>query len=222
MKIVVQRVIALCVIVLIVWQAWTHRHLVTLSTLIAPEAKTADKPPGYVEQQQANRMVTIVGPLSDLFKTEKAADKEDEEKERPDSQEIMPSDHVGPSAIGTAAVLLHRTFRVRRVVDQPFDLPPHAFNPQLRGHYRGFQQGVEGAANETASVQFLLLSEEQYANFISGHPAEALLTADGSDEQEISFRMPPTFEQPARYHMVFKNDSGASRQVVQADFRVDF
>ena len=211
-------VIGLSVISVVSWVAWTHLRHVTVATFVAPGQKTADKPPSYSEQEEAKQAVPVWRPLGELLKSDAPANSA---TDQPASQRIVASDHVGPSPVGTERVLLHRTFRVTRIVDQPFDLPPHAFNPQLHGRYRAFPQGGE-EEDESSSVQFLLLSEEQYANLLSGRPAEALLTADGSEEQEINFRLPPTFEQAAKYHLVFKDNSKTAKEVVRADFRIEF
>ncbi len=41
--------------------------------------------------------------------------------------------------------------------------------------------------------------------------------------QEVNTYLPPTFAQPARYYLVFRNNSRANgKKLVQADFRVDF
>jgi hypothetical protein len=218
MGITARRVVGLCVILFIVSQAWTHRHLVTQSHFIPAAARRGETQSSYAEQEQANQIVTVVGPLTELMDPDTPGSSDNE---RSTSGEIVASDHVSPSPVGAKAVLLHKTFRVARIVQQPFVLPPHAFNPQLRGSYRGFAQEREPAADQPGSVQFLLLNEEQYASFVQGRPTEALLTADSSDECEINFRLPPSFEQSAKYHLVFRNNS-ASQQVVRADFQVEF
>lgn len=212
-------VMGLCVVLVVSWVAWTHLRRVTVAAFVTPEQKTADKPPSYSAQEKAKQAVPVWGPLGELLKSDAPVNSE---TDQPSSRQIVASDHVGPSPVGTARVLLHRTFRVARVVNQPFDLPPHAFNPQLHGRYRAFPQGEEEVADEPGAVQFLLLSEEQYVNFLSGRPAEALLTADGSEEQDINFRLPPTFEQSAKYHLVFKDNSKTAKEVVRADFRIEF
>jgi hypothetical protein len=212
---VVRRIIGLCLILVLARQLWTHRNIAILSTKVRSQEGSGDT----LTEPDASQTVTVAGPLAELLKTETAGN---HEEEQPASQRTVASDHVGPSPVGTNAVLLHRTFWVARAVEQPFDLPPHAFNPQLHGSYVGFSQGSQEIADEPGSVQFLLLNEEQHTNFIGGRPAEALLTADGSHEQEINFRMPPTFEQSARYYMVFKNSSRSRKQVVRADFRIEY
>lgn len=213
----VRRIIGLSVVVVMAWQLWTHRNIVMLSTNTNTQEESGDKP-AHTEHD-ASQTVTVVGPLAELMKTETAGN---DDKEQPASQQTVASDHVGPSPVGTSAVLLHKTFWVTRVVEQPFDVPPHAFNPQLHGSYVGFSQGAEEIPDEPGPVQFLLLNEEQHANLTGGHPAEALLTADGSHDQEINFRMPPTFEQSARYYLVFKNSARSGKQLVRADFRIEF
>jgi len=219
MQIVVRRIVGISVIVLIAWQIWEHRQIVALPRVAVPGKEASDQHSDNSQQQEANPIVTVAGRFSELFKSK---DVGNDQNKQPALHEMVASDHVGTSPVGTATVLLHKTFHVTQVVAHPFQLPPHAFNPQLRGTYLAYPQGTDDVADEPGSVQFLLLSEEQYANLVSGHPAEALLTADGSQEQEINFRMPPTFEQPARYYLVFRNTSDHANQTVRAEFQIEF
>jgi hypothetical protein len=72
-------------------------------------------------------------------------------------------------------------------------------------------------------VEFLLLNETQYDAFLTGHPSDALFPADESHYQEVNVSIPPTFGQPAKYYLVFRNNAGGkAKKFVQADFRIDF
>ena len=117
---------------------------------------------------------------------------------------------------------MRKTFGVATIVDVPFELPAHASTPQLRGTYRSFLLDAE-SGDATADVEFLLLNQRQYGDFLNGRPAEALFSADGAHDQEVNTSMPPTLDQPGKYYLVFRNNSsGGEKKVVQADFRVDF
>jgi hypothetical protein len=224
------------VVVLVGSYTWVHRHTVPI-----PAAETvADNHPSYDEERQAGQMVTVSGPMADYVLRQKPANVETNvETLQPISYAVKPSvvDHVGDSPVGTSSALLHKTFNVAAIVDVPFELPAHASNPQLRGMYRAFLGGSgQGASQQgdvrragdnsedgAAGVEFLLLNEQQYADFLSGHPGDALFSADRASAQEINVSMPPTYAQPAKYHLVFRNGTSAGgKKAVQADFRLDF
>jgi hypothetical protein len=139
----------------------------------------------------------------------------------PVPREIVASDHVGPSPVGTTVPLLHKTFIVAGPVHLPFSIPPHAANAQLHGTYRSFLPG-KVQADEAPQVELLLLNEQQYANFTGGRPAESLFSASGSDAQEINVSLPPTLNESAKYCLIFRNSSANGKALVQADFRIDF
>ena len=117
--------------------------------------------------------------------------------------------------------MLHRNFVVADMVNWPFEVPAHAANPQLRGTYRAFLKVGNALSPDPAHVEFLLLNEQQYGELMGGHPGDAILSAPSS--QEVATSLPPTLDQPAKYHLVFRNHSGkAAKKVVRADFHIDF
>jgi len=133
------------------------------------------------------------------------------------------SDHVGGSVVGTSLTILKEKFRVARVVDVPFEVPAHASMPQLHGTFRSFIQPNGKPSSDTqADVDFRLLNEEEFSQFVGGKPSEALFFADATHDQEVNATLPPTLNKPAKYHLVFLNDSRSTKKVVQPDFRIDF
>ncbi len=98
--------------------------------------------------------------------------------------------------MGTSRELLHKTFAVANIVDLPFDVPAHAANPQIRGTYRSYMK-QEGAStsDDAADVEFLLMDERQFADFLGGRPGEAIFSAEGAHDQELNTRLPPTSRQ---------------------------
>jgi hypothetical protein len=117
---------------------------------------------------------------------------------------------------------LHDKFHVSVIVDLPFQVPPHAATPQLHGTFRSFVPASAKPTGDTdADVEFHLLNEQEYSNFLGGKPSEALFSADATHDEEVNASLPPTLNQAVKYHMVFVNDS-RKKKVVEADFRLDF
>ncbi len=217
--------------------AWTHRH-----RLVASVVEPADQPEvTYTEAREAQKMVTVAGPMADYVQRQQRAgaatngepSAESSAESSVESNIVtLPSiarkpsapDHVGDSPVGTSTAILHLAFRVAGTVDVPFDIPAHASNPQLRGTYSSFvQQGGVASSDSSADVEFLLLNDLQYANFLAERPGDALFSADGAHNGEINFNLPPTLTRPAKYYLVFRNNSqNEDKKTVQADFRVNF
>lgn len=198
-----------------------HRPRVPLaaSAPFAEPAQVSARP--YSEEQEAQKMVTVNGPLANYM-----ARQEQPQVEILQAVAYKPAvaDHVGGSMVGSSMPLLHQTFKVRNAVDLPFEIPAHAATPRLRGGYRSFfrQSGKEtGDAGE--DVEFLVLSEQQYSAFLKGRSGETTFSAEDAHAQEIDTTLPPTLDQPAKYHLVFRNNSKKiGMKLVRADLGIDF
>ena len=84
-------------------------------------------------------------------------------------------------------------------------------------------QAGGAASADDANVEFLLFSEQQFADFLSGRPGDALFSADGAHDEDVNFSLPPTYTKPAKYFLVFRNESPKpAKRIVQADFKVEF
>jgi hypothetical protein len=215
---------------------WSHRRHV-VQTVVAPAAApvaaaaepAADEPMAYAEAKQAQEMVTLTGPLADYMakhpkEMQKLAPSVVEpstggsaESAARSSYVPAASERVGDSPVGTSTPLLHKIFPVIALVNLPFDLPPHAAMPQLRGTYRT----VEKNGVATGDVGFLLLNQEQYTDLLNGRPGDAVFAAADARSQEVNTGLPPTMDRPARYYLVFRNNS-KGKKLVKADFRVDY
>jgi hypothetical protein len=167
----------------------------------------------------SDKNVGVVGPLAQWLDNQRRATETDV---RPTGKP-HPSDHIASSPAGTSSVILHRTFALSISAHFPFELPAHAVNPKLHGNYKSFigQQGIQGS-NDSANISFLLMNEEQYAGFLSGHSANVLMSLDPSHDQDVDFGLPATRNLAAKYYLVFENDSHRDKKIVQADFTVDF
>jgi hypothetical protein len=218
--------VASCVLVLVGSYAWVHRnHLAAAVAVPATEAAPSIIPSNYEEAQKARQAAPIAGPLAQYMSHQKASDIETLDPVPPTqaiSYKPTASDHVGGSVVGTSNEILHQTFGVAKVVRLAFEVPAHASNPQLRGTYRSFVK-PGSAPSSDADVEFLVLNEPQFGDFLNGHGSEAVFSAEDSHEQEVTASLPPTINQPVTYYLIFRNNSHtAGKKLVQADFRVDF
>jgi hypothetical protein len=190
-------------------------------------------PPTYAEAQEAQKLVTMTGPLADYMAHHPGASQSPEAEPQAESPmetlaatPVRPvaSDHVGGSVAGGSLHILNRTFHVRSTVQLAFEVPAHAATPRLHGTYESFfKQAESQAADSDAEIEFLVLNEQQFADFVKQRSGEATFSADEAHAQEVNTSLPPTLGQPAKYHLIFRNNSrGPKRKFVQADFRMEF
>jgi hypothetical protein len=146
------------------------------------------------------------------------------QKKKPPEEQLLPMDRVAPPSADTTRTVLRKSFALTTSVNFPFDVPSHAAMPHLHGNYKSYvrQLGVQ-PNDDTANVDFLILNEDQYADFIQGHAGEAFFSAGASHDQDVNVTLPPTQDQPRKYYLVFRNSPGdATKKAVQADFTLDF
>jgi hypothetical protein len=140
------------------------------------------------------------------------------------NNEVAPLDQVGGSPVGTSQPVLHKTFTVRNAVSLPFEIPAHAAMPHLRGNFKSFATKVGIQSNEhSADVDFLVLNEQQYADFTNGNPSATVFSMDAAHDQTVDVELPPSFNQSAKYYLVFRNTPGGdAKKTVQADLTVEY
>jgi hypothetical protein len=221
MRTIVGLMVTSLVLVALASFGWMHvRHTADSFNIqaapIAEDARQAETT--YSEPQDANQPVTLAGPLATyMSKQGPVAVEKVRAVYRPTA-----SDHVGGSVVGTSIPILNEKFHVSVIVDLPFDVPPHASTPQLRGTFRSFlQASVKPTSDTDADVEFHVLSDQEFSNFLNGKPSEALFSADATHSSEVNASLPPTLNKAVTYHMVFLNES-KKKKVVHADFRIDF
>ena len=146
------------------------------------------------------------------------------QNKKPPAEDVaLPMDRVAASPSGSQTIL-HKTFSVTALASFPFEIPAHAAMPHLHGNYKSFVKQISADANDdSANVDFLILKEDQYADFMHGHTGEALFSAEASHDQDVDFSLPASQDQPQKYYLVFRNSPGGpARKIVQADFTVNF
>ena len=112
----------------------------------------------------------------------------------------------------------------RSTVQLAFEVPAHAATPRLRGSYESFVKQADHEESDTdAEVEFLVLNEQQFADFLKQRAGEATFSAEDAHAHEVNTSLPPTLNQPEKYHLIFRNNSrGPEKKFVQADFRMEF
>jgi hypothetical protein len=189
--------------------------------LVAPAVppKSSEKTVSYAEAKQAAQAVKMVGPLAEYMANQEGPTPAVKEVE---TVTWIPtaSDHVGGSVVGSTAPILRKSFTVRSAVQIAFQVPAHAASPRLRGT---FQSSAIPGAGADAPVEVLVLSDDQYSEFVDRRAGDAIFIAEDAPAADINARLPPTLNQPARYHLIFRNNSPAeSKKFVKADFRMEF
>jgi len=214
--------VASVVILFVGYSGWMHLRSASDSVElqagpVAEQAKQAETT--YAEGQDAQPAVTLAGPLASYMNRHGGSKIETIQA----IYKPTASDLVGGSVVGTTSNILHQTFAVAGTVDLPFEVPAHAYNPQFHGAFRSFIQASGAPTTAPGDVEFLLLSDQQYSAFLEGHPSEALFSADAAHDQEVNANLPPTLNQPSKYHLIFRNVAPKTgKRVVKADFQIDF
>lgn len=120
---------------------------------------------------------------------------------------------------------LHKTFTVKKHVDFAIELPPHAPTPHLQGTFRSFvpQPGDEPLSDETADVDCLILTVDQYDDFVHGHgEGNALYSTGPTHNHEVEYHLPPSHESADKYYVVFRGAGSAPTRSVEADLTLSF
>ena len=115
---------------------------------------------------------------------------------------------------------LHQTFSVDKYQAFPFEVPPSTVMPKLRGTFQSFVTRPAGqVSDEAAEVEVMLMSPEQYSDFVHGRHATSVYAVDPSYHQEVQYSLAPTGADAAKYFLVFRSYSGGPKSV-KADFEV--
>lgn len=229
MRTLFSSLVTLFVLILAASFTWTHMRQVSLVAPAAVPARDQSTPPTYAEAQEAQKVVTFAGPLADYMAQHEGSSPSPQEMPQVETLQDAParlvaSDHVGGSVVGSSVRILNRTFGVRSTVQLAFEVPAHAATPTLRGTYQSFFKQAGSQNSDTdAEIEFLVLNEQQFADFLKQRAGEATFSAEDAHAQEVNTSLPPTVGQPEKYHLIFRNNSrGPERKFVRADFRMEF
>jgi hypothetical protein len=146
------------------------------------------------------------------------------QKKKAPEEVTSPLERVGSSPLGTSQVVMKKTVAVKASTVVPFEIPAHAAMPHLRGNYKSFVTKLGVQANAaSANVDFFVLTEDQYADFVAGTTNNMIFSVDASHDQGVDVSLPPSINQPEKFYLVFRSSPGSDpKKVVQADLQVDF
>ena len=118
---------------------------------------------------------------------------------------------------------LHTVFSVNQYAHYSFVIPPHHAHPRLHGEFRSFtsRNQPESTSNPASNVDVMLLNDQEFNEFQHGQLRSASYELDPAHNQLVDWGVPPTYDEPEKYHLVFSNsDARTGIKYVQADFTV--
>ena len=220
MKLWLKCLAASLIVVVIGSYMWLQRRRVVRA--VAQRETVNASRDSYEEEREAQKMVEVNGPLANYVTHQKPAMVGVETPQRT-SFKPGQNDHAGGSVTGTSNDLVAQTLLVQDVANVPFEVPAHAATPQLRGKYRSFvKHGGAATSDASADVEFMVMNQEQYDAMVNGQAGDAVFSAEAAHDGEIDCRMPPTFGQPKKYYLVFRNSQHGVKKFVEEKFRIDF
>ncbi len=146
------------------------------------------------------------------------------EKKKAEQQPVADIDRTGISPLGTTQNVLQKNFKVAAPAIFSFEIPAHAAMPHLSGNYKSYAAKVEiQSSQDSANVDFFVLTDEQYAGYASDGTIDSLFSASASHDQNVDVSLPPSFTQPKKFYLIFRSSPGSDpKKVVKADLSVNF
>jgi hypothetical protein len=136
--------------------------------------------------------------------------------------EVDPLNRV-ESAPKTASIsLVHNTLKVADYTQFEFEVPAHSATPKLEGDFETLPKEETEGANK-ATVDFLVLTPEEFVGFKTGHGGTASYSITNAHAQAINYALPSTLDSSQKYYVVFRNRAGKSHPIsVEADLTASF
>ena len=134
-------------------------------------------------------------------------------------------DRVSQGPKLTPQRVTHGLTKVDKNQKLSFEVPPHQLTPRLNGTFTSFIQGAGGAriSDESADVELMVMTEEQYDAYSNHRSAESLYAIEPSHDHGVSIALPATREDSARYYAVFRRNVDARTPLwVNADLNIVF
>lgn len=143
-------------------------------------------------------------------------------KAKPPEQTVEP---MARTVTPPAQHFLHKTFSVQKYESFELQIPAHCLRPRVHGDFRSFRYGEQGnrASDDAASVDVLLLDEQQFKDFSAGPGGDSTRSVQNSYERQIDWALPSSFDNPQKYYLVFSNSTGKPKtKLVEADLTLSF
>lgn len=119
----------------------------------------------------------------------------------------------------------HGLAKIEKIQKLAFEVPPHQLTPRLQGSFSSFVQGPGGERinDESADVELMVMTEDQYEAYIHHRSAESMYAIDPSHDHGVSIALPATQDTGAHYYAVFRrNDEAKTPLWVNTDLSVVF
>jgi hypothetical protein len=119
---------------------------------------------------------------------------------------------------------LHKTLTLRNSETFEIEVPTHCLYPRLKGSFASYRQSSEGrTSDEAASIDVLLMDEDEHEAFLRGPGGEVTRSVSSSYGQTVDWALRSTTDEPRKYYLVFLNSSEKPKtKFVEADFTVSF
>ena len=201
------------------------------------ESAAQETEPTAAVNPDSEQVVVLAGPLAQWMQNGKPEKHEAPEKpaSAPQSQaqesvsenlrppKVYAFDHIVRPSTAATGVVVQKTLGVGTDQNASFEIPPHTVSPQLHGRYRSFVgQAGSQTSNASADVDFRLMTQQQYTDFLSGRPGDALFSVEASHNETVNFGLPASMEQTVKYYLVFRSSRGEAKKTVEANFKIDF
>lgn len=150
-------------------------------------------------------------------------EKDEETEVASTSGPLLGVDRISSSKALAPHRFLHRRISVKAYEGFGFEVPAHATRPRIHGEFNSFV--VDGSSGELheENVEVLLLSEEEYRDFVHGRAGAASFGRPPSAGAVIDWTLDATLFQPLKYYLVFRNSSPERQtELVDADFSLSF
>lgn len=141
------------------------------------------------------------------------------------SEESGSFDHVSRGVHLDPVQVTHGISKMQTALKFPFDVPAHVITPRLEGEFSSFIQGSAGEhiADESADVELMVMTEEQYDAFEHKRSAESVYAIEPSHDHGVSIALPATQNTPVHYFAVFRRNSAGKEPIwVKSDLKAEF
>jgi len=195
----------------------------TRQWLIVSGRTKANKPQVETDEITGAEPTKTVGVLPSLLGNQNENEKDEETEVANASGTPLGVDRISSSKALTPHRFLHRRISVKAYEGFGFEVPAHATRPRIHGEFNSFV--VDGGSGELReeNVEVLLLSEEEYRDFVHGRAGAASFGKPPSAGAVIDWTLDATLFQPLKYYLVFRNSSRERQtELVDADFSLSF
>ena len=134
------------------------------------------------------------------------------------SERISTLDHVHATPDGGPYVLVHSRIAIKSYRGFSFTVPPHALHPRLAGTFKTLN---DASRDDSARVDAMLLNPKEFRDLLHQQGTASFFAAGPGGE--VDWTLNPTFVDPQKYFLVFRNSSEKSlAQTVDVNFTLSF